>query len=55
MNTETQKFVKDLFIKHVGFVPEDSASHCAMAYEHDILAELCEALNIYVDSDNDEQ
>jgi hypothetical protein len=54
MNHETQKFVKDLFIKHAGFIPDDLTEHYYETYNGDILAELCEALNIYVDSDEDE-
>jgi hypothetical protein len=53
MNHETAQFVKELFIKHAGFIPkcpeELESTHC----EDIVLMELCEALNIYIDSDED--
>ena len=54
MNKVTKEFVKGLFIKQIGSIPKDSEAHKVMSYEHLILAELCEALDIYVDSDKNQ-
>ena len=56
MNGETKQFLVGLFEEHVGFVPETDEqlfNDVSSIDNHFILSELCEALNIYVDTNGD--